>query len=808
MQNQGGAPATSAIVASDRQFRIRLLADWNRNGLYDHALSDLSRYARDVTTDRSLKGSAPEEVTLIEGSGAAQMDVVLSGETGGIPFSAVFSPYQSKSPFFHQEIIGVEISYDIGVQTSVGMVWYPQFIGNIRTITPNRGSGLVSLTALDRVEIMRRPITFPVWAIYDYHASRGIIDAQLADPQWVIDHCLRECKISPTPYRPTSREENGLTDADVTGPQIWINGTGSWLPSIGWLDNWNVQEFPWTEDTGEEMYHNLGSTNPLSPEPTTSPMALAALGNTGDSILKYWCTDRDQMSSQGMQVMGFTINLRGGRSTYYLTAPEHEVIHIRLGDFYVISVMIENGQVWTEFEDETLVTTAISSKVNIPTTGDYQRINVVWDYFNAAGPQVYVAAGVNTNNSGAYQDLGTVKTHVAAVDELKGLFTVDHRVSMNDIYYTATNFGSLTVAQALQWGGRTPSYTAVLDEGRNGLSYMPIHQGDDAWEVAASVSSAEFGAIFWDEAGYFRFWNAQRMRDLQAVIARELTLDEVTGLEITNSIDSVRNIWTVQSGKRRAFQSASYQSNSEWEFYTEGGTENRFRIWSDEVLSPNPGKITRYSSTVGGPIPEWNDILDHGYVVQWLVGGVWAEDDGRTSGVDIYVYFDNEGKVVVQLHNGYGEPARLAKDTGGAAFRVGGTKIETFDDQLTIFKSPTSIATFGGKNLRLDGDFYQEMVNYDGMISDIMPGTEIPVPTTQAITIAGDPRLQFGDTLRIRDREGFGERFDVQIKGIRRNYAVDSGLTDTLSVEMIAAPAGIWDSNQYGIWGSTFVWGE
>jgi hypothetical protein len=807
MQNQGGAQATTAIQASDRQFRIRLTADWNRNGLYDHALSDLSRYARDVTTDRSLKGSAPEEVTLIEGAGAAQMDLTLSGEYLGTPFAGIFSPYQSKSPFFHKEIIGIEMKYEIGVQTSIGMVWYPQFVGNLRTITPNRGSGLVTMTALDRVEIMRRPIIYPVWAIYDYHASRGIIEAQLCDTQWVIDHTLRECKISPTPYRPTSREENGLADDAVTGPQIWINGTGSWLPSIGWLDNWNVQEFPYTEDTGEQMYQTLGSVNPASPEPTTAPLALAALGNTGDSILKYWASDRDRVNSRGMQMLGFTINLRGPRSTYYLTAPEHEVLHVRLGDFYVISVMIQNGQVWTEFEDETLVTTAISSKVTIPTTGDYQRVNVVWDYFHPTGPKVYVGAGVNTNNSGNYQSIGSAKTNVAQVDELKGLFTVDHRVSLNDIYYTATNFGSLTVSQALQWGGRTPVYTAVLDNGTNGISYMPVHQGDDAWEVAAEAAGTEFGSIFWDEAGVFRFWNAQRMKDLRSVIARELTLDEVTGLEITNSLDSVRNIWTVDSGKRRAFEAASYESNSEWEFYTEGLTRKLFRIWSDEVLSPNPGKITQYGTIPGGFYPEWNDILDHGYVVQWLSGGVWAENDAR-AGVDIYVYFDNEGKVVVNIWNGYPEPARLAKDTGGAAFRVGGTKIETSDDQITIFKNRASINTYGGKNLRLDGDFYQKMVDYQGMITNLMPGTEKPVPTTQNITIAGDPRLQFGDTLRIRDREGFGDRFDVQIQGIRRTYSVDSGLTDTLTVEMIAAPAGIWDSNQYGIWGSTFIWGN
>jgi hypothetical protein len=807
MQNHGGSTATTAILAAEREFHARLLVDWNRDGLFAHTLSDMSKFIKSASTDRSLKGGAPEAMTLIEGAGAAQLSLSLSGDYLTMPLSGLFSPYQSQSPFYMQDILGCEVTYELGIQTSLGMVWYPQFVGNLRLITPDRGTGYVEITALDRVEVMRRPILFPAWAMYEFHASRGIIEAQLADTQWVIDHCLRECRISPTPYRPTSREENGLADNDVTGPQIWINGTGSWLPSIGWLDNWNVQQFPHTEDSGINMYMDAGSVNPNSPEPAIAPLALAALGNTGDSVLKYWCTDRDRMSSQGMQVLGFTIITRGDNGNYYKTAPEHEVINVRLGDYYVISVMIENGQVWTEFEDEILATVEISTRVTIPTTGDYQRVNVAWDYFNAAGPLVYVAAGVNTNNAGAYEDLGTVVSHVANVDELKGLFALDHRVALNDIFYTATNFGSLTVAQALEWAGLAPDYVAVVDNGRNGISYSPIRQADDAWEVVANAASAEFGSVFWDEDGVFRFWNSIRMKDLQTVIVRELSLDDVTGLQITNSLDSVRNIWSVSAGKRRAYEAVSYESSSVDEFYTAGVTRNFFRIWSDDLLSPNPGLVTRYTSAAGGPLPQWNDLLDHGYVVQWFDGTNWAENDSR-AGVDIYVYFDNEGKVVVNLWNGWAEPIRLAQDNGQAAFRVGGTKIETFPEQVTITKNLDSIDRYGGKNLRLDGDFYQEMYDYDNMISLLMPGTERPVPTTQAITIAGDPRLQLGDTIRIRDRVGFGDRFDVQILGIRRTYSVDAGLIDVLTVEMIAPPGGIWDDSLYGIWGSTFIWGD
>jgi hypothetical protein len=82
------------------------------------------------------------------------------------------------------------------------------------------------------------------------------------------------------------------------------------------------------------------------------------------------------------------------------------------------------------------------------------------------------------------------------------------------------------------------------------------------------------------------------------------------------------------------------------------------------------------------------------------------------------------------------------------------------------------------------------------------------VPDTENITLAGDPRIQLGDTFRVSDPEGFGARFDMQVFGITRTYDVQSGLSDTYAVKLINTPGGIWDDNQYGIWGSTFIWGN
>ena len=255
MQTHGGSNAAKAIDSSERKFQIRLLVDWNMNGLYNHAMSDMTKYVETVNTDRNLKGTQSEDLAIIEGAAAAELKAEMAGKYNGLSLTSIFSPYQVRSPFWGKDTIGMEIKFDIGVETAVGTVWYPQFIGFVRAVTPDRASNGVTLEALDRVELLRRPVEFPAWAIFGpQRVAQGLVDAQLVDPQWVIDHCLRASDISPTPYRPATREEFGLQENDRTGPQLWISGVGGYLPSVGWLDNWNQHQFPNTEAGGPTMY--------------------------------------------------------------------------------------------------------------------------------------------------------------------------------------------------------------------------------------------------------------------------------------------------------------------------------------------------------------------------------------------------------------------------------------------------------------------------------------------------------------------------------------------------------------------------
>lgn len=813
MQTFGGADAEAAVLAPERKFHHRFKVDWNRNGLYNHALSDMSKYVDSARTDRSLSGSAPQSLTLVGGAAAAELTVSLGGNyTVDYSIADIFSPYQVNSPFWGMDLIGVECTFEIGIETVDSLVWYPQFVGNIRTITPDRGDFRVEIRALDRAELLRRPVKFPKWAMIQYQASNeNSVISQLCDSQWVIDHCLRRSGISPTPSRPMTPEEHGLADDDPTRCQVWVNGTGSYLPTHGFLDNWNIWQFP-NDDADFEMYTPYGAQHPSNPDADKFPQAFTGVQDGYGNNMIYWSEDREKINSLATQIMGFTLitNPDATGSAYHLTAPDQFVMSVEFGEKYKGEIWIGNGQVWGRWFDVAGGVNFSTTKVNIPTGLDSVKINFVVDAFAGAGLRTYIEAGSN-NTGPSWEIIATPRTWVGTAWDYKGYVTIKHRVPLNDAYYTGTNFGG--GSDPLIWpggfGAVPAKYCAVLDSGSNRFSYIPVVDVDDAWELMRDVASAEFGSIFWDEAGVFRFWNYGTIQMLQNNPVRSVDLDQLTGLRFTNWSDSIRNIITVEATDRRSISSTIFEGTNEWEFVIPGGTRKTWRISVPDMQTHSPESPARYRTIGTGSEPVWTDSVIHGYIVQWLHNnGSYFEDASFTSGLDVDEWIDFEGNLVISIYNGYMEPARLWADVNHTGLRIGGTKMTPITQKTYSYKDTASAQKYGGRNLQLSGPWYQEFHNVMGGISQLLNVTKDPVPDTENITMAGDPRIQLGDTFRVSDPEGFGKRFDMQVFGITRTYDVTSGLNDTYAVKLIKTPGGIWDDSQYGIWDSTFIWGN
>lgn len=807
MQEHGGPTAEEAIISGERIFHVQLQVDWNKDGLYDHLLSDMSRYVHSAVTDRSLQGATVAELSTVGGASAAELTLTLSGvDTEGRSLSSIFSPFQTNSPFWVVDVIGCEVIYQLGIETAIGVAWYPQFVGNIRSISPDRGANNVVITALDRVEALRKPVVVAPWAVSEQHIAVGRLEGQLMESQWLIDHALRQCDVSTSPWRPITPEETGGI-VSRNGTQLYLTGNGGLLPTVGWMDNATEQQYPDVEG-GVANYEPTGQTHPAAPEPAVQPDVFAAMGAfTDQDRLLYWVRDRDQINGQGSSVMGFTLIEGFGQwDTWWSIMPATKVLACRTSDEIEMQIWMEAGEVWTEWDrGGPSPVHLVGPSVVIPTQ-TYCLIHVCWDAFHPDGPMVYVAAGAT--NSGVV-DLGSAVTWVGAgEDELSGFVDVGRQVAMQDIYFTTTNFGNVGTGSAYK--PKAAKYAASVDQGLNRISFIPEMGKPQAWELIKDVANAEFGAVFWDEEGKFRFWNFDRLQAMRFDIVREITIDDLSTLSIESTLDSIRNVYAVQKSKARAVLTVAYESQDVDEFYVPPTTEKVFKLYLDNTVSPDPQLVPRHEDTSGDPVPAWTDDVQHGYVFQWFTAGAWSEAiTFGTAGVDIHCYYDEDGAVTIRIWNGWAQPIRLARGNGDAsypAFRMQGTKVVYYDDFTDVELNNTSVAKYMPQTLSLSGDWVQEYMDQDGLVQKMLTKTSAPTPVADAIVMPGDPRLQMGDTIRLRDDEGFGFRFDIQINGIRREYSLDSGLTDSLTVEMLPV-AGIWDDPVYGLWDETLIWG-
>jgi len=819
MQTQGGANAEAAILAERRSFRVRLRVDWNNNGLYDHTLSDISKYVEDISTDRALKGSLPSEIVLVEGSAAAQLSVGLGGDYGDLSMTSVFSPYNGLSPLYTKDVIGSEIKYELGVDTVLGTVWYPQFIGNISTVTPQRAGNTVDLTALDRVEKLRVPVRTAQWAISDYWGNRGLRRGQLYDTQNVIQMCLQQCDTSASPRRPVTRSEW----TSVLGTQgyktAFISGANGHLPTIGWWDNAGAVPIANVE-SGVVNYYKNGPVHPLSPEPTNKPYSFAAFGSNPDNIYqKYWITDRFETSLNGATSVAFTMNVDPTftNGTWHVTAPDTVIMVIRVGEKRRVDILVGSNQMWIRFVNENNGFSNTTPKLTIP-AGNNIEVFAQVDTSAASGTRGYMRVGSNSHPGWQYISNGW--DGVNNYDPLVGLIQIQRNISLSDIAYTF-DFKSSRPAgyEGTTW--RSATYPAVLDAGINTFSFIPQSlTGKDAWDVITSVAGAEFGSVFWDESGCFHFWNYNTIKSKQNTVVRSLNVDHINDLNITNSLDSVRNSYSVKVKKRQSANNINvYNSGSVDQFYVGPGPQIAyFDVQVDNIQFMEPRFLQRCTKHTSGTaftnFPQWDEWSTHAFVYQALFGDGWREPNNLNS-LDVSAWYTRDGIMRVRVYNPWSEPARLAVSNqatvGNAsstpACAIAGTLI---NDQSTFgitTSDNASVTKYGQRNYEASGDWYQEYYNDKGLMNVLLPRTAKPIPTTDNIIIAGDPRLQLGDTVTLDDKDGLGTDLRAQITGINRKFSKRDGLTDTLTVELLRpAGQGIWDSSQYGRWDQSLIW--
>lgn len=828
MQTQGGVAATDAIENSaDRRFRWKFNVDWNGDGLYQHALSFMAAYVEDASVDRALKGSAPADIMLIEGSSAAKLEVTIGGvdPTSKLPMVAVMSPYNGLSPLYAKNQIGAECVFEIGLETPLGTVWYPQFVGNISTIDASRNDGTVTITALDRVEKLRKPVILAPWAVADYWNNYGRSEAQKHDPMNIMQNCLQQCDTSATKYRPTYKSEMGLPETGtIDGVGIFAPLSGGVMPTVGWLDHALGVQYPLN---GTPMYQLSAQPHPSSPNQSQKVWASSAMGSNEDgNLLKYWVANRDNTRAEGAHYFGFQMSTAAGfpNATYHTTAPDLPVMEYRAGGKWVLRLQLAAGKIYVQVHDQNTNSFYNGSLVNIPTGLESVEVSAVVNISQDKGIRSYLRVGTNAT---ILETIGpNFNASVYPTDEYQGWLQLWHRVSLFNVFYGFRNFAfsaSTSPPDETLGGWRPAKYAAVLDQGLNSLSYNPGISGKEAWDVITDVAAAEFGSVFWDETGIFRFWNYNTVKAKQDTPVRTVTLSDVQGLQITNSLDSVRNIYSVQAGKNTVISAVAFEAESIDQFIIPGHTRRDFIVQADNIQFCDPRRLSRHTTIPNGTFTgdaflDWTEEWTrHGYVMQLDYGaGGWHEPDYTNVTLDIYAFFNDQGQLVIRVYNPWTETARLAVSDGDgrtasannkAALRIDGTVITKGDVIALRTSDLNSVQKYGPRNYEAQGGWYQQSYNDKGLMNVLLPRTAKPIPTTQNVEMAGDPRIQLADVLSLTDPDGLGESMRLQIFGINRKISKTGGLKDTYSVELVRPTAlGIWNSSQYGRWDQSLIW--
>src|SRR5690606_5128429 len=182
----------------------------------------------------------------------------------------------------------------------------------------------------------------------------------------------------------------------------------------------------------------------------------------------------------------------------------------------------------------------------------------------------------------------------------------------------------------------------------------------------------------------------------------------------------------------------------------------------------------------------------HGYVVQrWSSADGWREF--VVSFPPVLAKVLPNGFLLIEVYNWLTQNSvRFAFDSieagkGEPAFRVGGSMRVSYDDAIKTYKDDASINKYGRRNLTIDNRWIQfgtPEALYSSYLAD--RAARVVAVADQEIVMPGDPRIQLGDTLAVRDEDGFGDLFTMQITGITRTFSVDAGLTDEYTVELYA----------------------
>ncbi|MGH9058344.1 MAG: hypothetical protein ACRDZY_02320, partial [Acidimicrobiales bacterium] len=215
-----------------RNFAHLLEVDWNRDGLFTHAQSDLSAAVTSCQVTRIRADSTVGAAAVASGAAAAQLTAVLEGSVlvGGVwvPVTELLAPYNFTSPLYRVRVAGTPIRWTILTSTSRGWIGTQQMLGTIDQRGAQRSTNRVTLICLDAVVQLQRPAWWPPYAVDGPSAALAGDDSpQRGLASSVVDQLCNANGLRTRPRPPWQSTTTGVLAL------VWLPLCGSFAPAAG-----------------------------------------------------------------------------------------------------------------------------------------------------------------------------------------------------------------------------------------------------------------------------------------------------------------------------------------------------------------------------------------------------------------------------------------------------------------------------------------------------------------------------------------------------------------------------------------------
>jgi hypothetical protein len=774
MQNAGDVALAAAVDANERELVYKVEIDWNKNGLYTHALSDITDVVSSLSVQRDVNSSLPDEATLVEGFFTEQMTVRVGGTRPGDTSSIVdiLAMWRTDSTLFGQPRTGVPIRAFIGHRVADGTITMPQqFQGYISSCKVDSSAREATLTCSGRPDAVRTVIDLPAFAMPPVTASfDGTELALKSNSQWAIDHILRQngYYMSPPLHTKTffaatlhgSPTVNwGHRSYFVTGEGTLQESSDPYLPGRpGWGLAWGGGSGWWAGIEAKGNFTNFGAK-------ASQGICMQMQVNTDYAGSVF--------SGQNGALCAWWSNITYGSGTGFI---------LRINPNRQLILDCNNGG-------------SLTNTIIGPILGTGWQD--VWCEIDIGA--TFATSTVRFPGVTASVDLSGLST--SPTNQVYTNCTIFAQLPMHDVQFTDRT-GLATGATRYDPATWVPQ--ADIDTGLNAVWGIPLRRGAASWDLLKEIVGAEFGVLGFTEAGRPFFKNRNTIRKASLTTVKTLDQSKVlTSFGMEEQSASVRNIIS-STLKQRTIGAYSVASTR--------GYSNIYTLRDATAIMIPPGQTTLFITidepaalmSIGSPVQvsttTWNDPAQppvrHAFVTQ-TTGGVEVTTGVTIDSITPWAWqttgIQDQARLIIT--NTSANFYRFETSDLQPALQLSG--LPFFDAQPVSFQvsRSTSRALYGDRTLEIPAnDWHQIGYSLQVVSLSLLKDLASPVPVVDDISAVGDCRLQLLDSVQIEDKGGLGGPMLCVVTGINRQLDASGGgakLVDQLTVRAVAAP-GKW----------------